>query len=198
MTGIQASRPPDIIRAMKLSMCDLMLVTGTAAALASLSGCTTGNERSFLGNDRSGNVAAMPEFVGKGEAPPPSSSGVSLVSLSRANWSPTYVVVPIDGLAQKPTYTTTHVWSQDTARARGQMPTVATALELEGNKRWAQVGEAATSPLYATWDAVTMITWDMWVDCPGQESIRPPMAHQRTTPDTLRAVPLDNPAGAAQ
>ena len=64
-----------------------------------LGACTTGNERATLGNGETGNTASLPEFVGRGDAPPPASTGTSIEGLSRANWAPMYVVVPADGLA---------------------------------------------------------------------------------------------------
>ena len=178
-----------------------MLSTATCLVLGA---CTTGNERANLGNGSTGNTASLPEFVGRGEAPPPSSFGPSIESLSRANWAPMYVVVPADGLAHKPTYARTHLWVKETARSRGQMPTIATSLELETGRPWAQAGEAVASPLLGIKDGVRMIAWDMWWnDCPGIERVRPPMAYVRTPPETLRVIPpveedLSQAAGAPQ
>ncbi len=185
---------------MKIPGHRLLLPTVTCITLA---GCTTGNERPTLGNGATGNEASLPEFVGRGEAPPPAPSGASIEGLSRANWAPMYVVVPSDGLAQKPTYAKTHLWVKETARARGQMPTIATSLELESGRQWAQAGEVVASPWLALKDGVRMITWDMWWnDCPGIERIRPPMQYVRTPPETLRVIPpaeedLSQAAGAA-
>lgn len=184
---------------MKIIAHRLLLLASTCILPA---GCTTGNERSTLGNGQAGNAASLPEFVGRGEAAPPTSTGVSIEGLSRANWAPMYVVVPTDGLAQKPTYAKTHLWVNETARARGQMPTIATSLELESGRPWAQAGEAAASPWLALKDGVRMIAWDMWWnDCPGIERVRPPMNYVRTPPETLRTIPpaeedLSQAAGA--
>jgi hypothetical protein len=161
-----------------------------ATTCALLGACTTGNERATLGNGKPGNSAELSEFASRGEAPPPASTPSSIEGLSRANWTPTYVVVPTDGLAQKPTYAKTHLWVKESARARGQMPTLATSLELETARPWAQAGEAAASPFLALKDGVRMIAWDMWWnDCPGVERVRPPMKYVRTPPETLRVIP---------
>ncbi|MFZ4428806.1 MAG: hypothetical protein ACOYPS_00490 [Phycisphaerales bacterium] len=186
---------------MKIFAIRLMLPVSTCLLLGA---CTTGNERATLGNGSAGNAASLPEFVGRGEAPPPASTGSSIEGLSRANWAPMYVVVPTDGLAQKPTYARTHLWVNETARSRGQMPTIATSLELETSRPWAQAGETAASPFLAVKDGVRMIVWDMWWnDCPGIERVRPPMNYVRTPPETLRVVPpveedLSQAAGAQQ
>lgn len=170
----------------------------TTVAAALLSGCTTGNESVSLGNDRSGNTMRLSEFHWQGEAPPAASSGPSTPSLSRANWRPMYVTVPVDGLSQLPTYARMRTWSKDSARARGQMPTAITALELEGDKQWAQAGEAVMSPIYATLDAGSMLLWDIWWTPPWTEAKLPPtVAYQRASPETLRMAPSDS-AEAAQ
>lgn len=170
---------------------------GIIASAALLQGCTTGNESVSLGNDASGNTMRLSEFHWQGEAPPAASTGPSTPSLSRANWRPMYVTVPVDGLAQLPTYAKMRTWSKDSARARDQMPTAITALELEGSKPWAQAGEAVMSPLYATLDAGSMLLWDIWWTPPWTEAKLPPtVAYQRAAPETLRMAPSDSAEAA--
>ena len=162
-----------------------------------LCGCTTGNERVALGNNSANNSLQLNEYRWQGEAAPPTSTGQSVTSLSRANWQPVQVIVPVDGLAQKPTYGSTRTWANDSARARGQMPTAVSALELEGSKPWAQRGEAVASPLYATWDTFSMIVWDLWATPAWNESTLPPQGvYQRATPETPRLPPADSSEAA--
>ncbi|MCX5691198.1 MAG: hypothetical protein NTV94_15665 [Planctomycetota bacterium] len=89
------------------------VTVGIVAAAAALQGCTTGNESVSLGNDKGCNTMRLSEFHWQGEAPPAASTGPSTPTLSRANWRPTYVTVPVDGLGQLPTYAKMRTWSKD-------------------------------------------------------------------------------------
>jgi hypothetical protein len=172
-------------------------ITAIGAACLMLGACTTGNERSDLGNGREFNTLRVAEFDGHGEPPPPGSDGPSVTSLSRANWKTTTVVVPVDGLAAKPTYAKSNIWATKSARARGQMPNATTALEVNQEDTWTQVGEAAGSPVFAMWDFARSVCWDGWCTPPWHEAVLPTQVYVRAAPETPRTPPTDSAAGAS-
>jgi len=139
----------------------------------SLCACTTGNERGSIGNGAANNTVKLAIFRGEGEPPPPTPDAATTTSLSRSNWQTKTVLVPMDGLASKPTYARSHIWTDKTARQRGQMPTDLTALELDGDTYWTQVEQSAASPAFALWDATRFVLWDAWVDPPWDEHVYP-------------------------
>ena len=160
-------------------------------------GCTTGNERDSLGNFTPGNSVKLHEYVDRGEPPPPKSDGVSTTSLSRESWKVTTVLVPVDGLASRPTYARTYIWTDETTRQRREQPSALTALELDGSTRWQQVGEAAASAPLAVWDGVRMVAWDFLADPFWREKIRPTLQpYARADPATPRLswLPAVQPA----
>ena len=159
-----------------------------------LSACTTGNERPALGNGYKFNSVRVAEFDGHGEPPPPASDGASVTSLSRANWKSTTVVVPADGLAAKPTYAKSNIWAQRSARARGQMPNATTALEVDQESTWTQIGETAGSPVFAMWDFARSVCWDGWCTPPWHESVQPTQSYVRAAPETPRRPSSDDAA----
>ena len=141
-------------------------------------------------------------LIDGGEPPPVYSDAPSIVGLSRNHWQHTTVSVPVDGLASKPTFATKHLKTNATARQRGQYPTDMTALELDGDTGWTQVGETVMSPLWAAWDGTRMIFYDLWAAPVWEEGVyplRPP--YDRGGNTALRQPPRppsdsSDPAGA--
>lgn len=173
-------------------------------ACLGLSGCTTGNERPYVGNDQPNNMYKAAIMVDSGEPAPVYSDAPSVIGLSRAHWQQTVVSVPVDGLASKPTFASKHLMTNTTARQRGQYPTDMTALELDGDTGWTQVGETVLSPFSAAWDGTRMIFYDLWAAPVWEEGVyplRPP--YDRGGYTSMRqpqAPPSDSsdPAGASR
>jgi hypothetical protein len=119
--------------------------------LLPLAACSTGNDRPWVGNpdlpvggDGGSVYIAALKDAGRPEAPP-TPDAPSLTGLSRANWSPSILLVPVDTTAATRTYAVNRMWTDATARQRGQMATPISALELSGDSHKDQVEEAVMS-----------------------------------------------------
>lgn len=89
------------------------------------------NSRLELGNDLLLPAVAPADAT---PPPPPASDPTTLTSLTRDNWTPTEFRVPRDGVETAPTYRPLFTYPTETARQRGEFPTVLTALEGAGDE----------------------------------------------------------------
>lgn len=170
----------------------LSAVNRTAVAFVCIcpivAACTTGNNRIHQGDIAPENRSTLASFSDPGGPPPPASDGPTITGLSRANWKPTIVLVPSDGLASKPFYTKQHFYATDTVRSRGEYPSALSALDVGGREPWTVIGESAASPLWASWDFTRMIFYDLWTNPVWDEHIYPRPYFVPGSP-TLQRVP---------
>jgi hypothetical protein len=90
----------------------------------------------------------------------------SLTGISRANWEPTQILIPVDGTAHHPIYARRTTWADKTARQRGMNPTATSALELYSGSEQQQEYEALNNQARALSDVVLMLprmlAWRPW------------------------------------
>jgi hypothetical protein len=118
----------------------------TVPALA-LAACSTGNDRTYIGNDfLPGGAVHLDAFsdTPRPEAPP-APAQPSLVSIERSNWTPQVIVSPMDGVAATRTYAINYTWAHGTARQMGRFPTTVSSLEISDNSFTGQITEAIAS-----------------------------------------------------
>lgn len=133
------------------------LWASAALAAGAVAGCGDLNQSSRLG----GTVGF--EALGDGQprvdaAPAPGQSDApSVTSLDRNGWQERSFVVPMDGAAHHPTYTSGlgPRYTRDLARQRGEYPTAETALDTwSPAARGAMIAEAAAASFWAGLDIV--------------------------------------------
>ncbi len=163
----------------------VLLAAVAAAVAAPLAGCTQGNNTATIGDDlRLPALSDTPprrETAIRDDAP-------SVTSMARAHWGTTPFVVPVDGVAAKPTYTALRQRTDATARQRGDFPTALTALELDGETRAVRWREAGVSPLWTMWDLVAM-PYRMYQRPPTEEVASQLDWYARAQPQTPRRTP---------
>lgn len=124
-----------------------------------LGGCLAdGNERIVIGVDEPGGGVRL-ESVGNASARPEAPvvpDTARRVTLNRADWRPTTVLVPVDGTYGHPTYAQHFGVTDETARQRGDPVTPLSALDGGGNTERTQLYEAAASPWRAVRDLIMM------------------------------------------
>jgi hypothetical protein len=137
------------------------------SALA-MAGCVNSrNDRMAVGEDlRLEAISAQPR-----PAPPSASEQVlapSLTGISRANWSKTLILVPVDGTVHYPIYARRVFWADQTARQRGEYPTAYNSLEMIEGSETSQDYEALNNQARAVLDLLfmvpRMIAWAPWRD----------------------------------
>jgi hypothetical protein len=115
--------------------------------LLALAACSTGNDRTWVGNDfLNGGAMHLDAFTEPGRpeaAPGPAKS--TLTSIDRSNWAPQVIVAPMDGLAATRTYAINYMWTDSTARQMGRMPSAVSSLELSEGSMTDQIWEAVAS-----------------------------------------------------
>ncbi len=128
------------------------------ASLAGLSGCLSPEfHRSTVGRVGSDDAVRLPDLhVPDRQEKPFAGDTASSTSLARS-WAPMRVHVPVDGVYSYPKYTREQVWTDSTARQRGDAASAVTALELDGDTRTMRLGEAAAAGPIATYEALVMV-----------------------------------------
>ncbi len=90
----------------------------------------------------------------------------SITGISRANWQPTPILIPVDGTAHTPIYNRRITWADKTARQRNENPTAATSLELYSGSEQQQEYEALNNQWQTFTDVLLivprMIGWAPW------------------------------------
>jgi hypothetical protein len=116
---------------------------------------------------------------------PPGPDAPSITSIARTNWQPMVIVSPIDSVAATRTYAVNYIWSDATARQRGQSPTPVSSLELTGGSEMTQMWESLASAPIAFAGGV-MILPRMITHSPTREVRYFPEQYWRAPADTLR------------
>lgn len=128
------------------------------------SGCiSTENDRDTLG--RSAPIEAftpVPPAMPPGEPALTPPQQPSVVSLERSNWAATPFLVPVDGTAHHPTYTTRVVIADETARQRREYPTALSALELTAGSERDQQLEVPANWLATLLDPILFLPRLIW------------------------------------
>jgi hypothetical protein len=168
-----------------------------------LAACSTGNDRPWTGNDDlAGGAVHLDAFTDPGR---PEGTAIpdkpSLVSIDRSNWAPQRMVSPMDAVSATRTYTVNYMWTDATARQRGQMPSPVSSLELSGDSYQDQVWEAAASwPL--AFVGFLMIAPRMITHSPTHEVRYFPQQYWRAPTETPRkptvAIPSDAESAPAR
>jgi len=165
----------------------LVLIAIPALALAS---CSTGNDRTWIGNpDLKGGATELDAFreEGRPEASP-TPDKPTLVSIDRSNWAPQVMVSQMDGVSGTRTYSMIILWADATARQRGQMPTAVSSLEISEDSYEDQVWEGVVSwPL--SFVGGVLIIPRMITHSPTREVRYFPRQYWRAPVDTPRVAP---------
>lgn len=175
----------------------LMLLAGCA-----LTGCASpGNSRSEVGDarfsqSRSVLVRSMSDYDARPEVTY-SADSTSVEGLSRAHWTHTTIIVPVDGVEGYPRYTREHPNALATARQRGEYPTEVTALELSGDTERKQWQEVIESPMWAIIQAVSMPYRFIWTQ-PDDPVRHLPDQHWRAPVNTPRVTIAEVAASQAE
>ena len=118
--------------AMNHSLANLAKLLVPAALAFAASGCGT---NSYNRENSLGNVVELESItsgVPRGSALPtpdrPDAPSVRAGTLSRDNWAPQSVFVPLDGTTHRPTYSVRPSFDKSNARKRGDFPTVESSL----------------------------------------------------------------------
>jgi hypothetical protein len=120
-----------------------------------LAGCLAdGNERTVLGVEEPGRGVRLESVGDAGARPeaPVALDATAVPSLNRSAWQATTILVPVDGTFGHPTYAKPFLWTDATARQRGDPVTPLTALDLDGDTGRTQVWETLASPWRAIHD----------------------------------------------
>jgi hypothetical protein len=150
-----------------------------------LGGCITpANDRITLGRDvRIESLAPAPARPAGPELAAPVGTPItqdpSLLGLDRANWQPTTIQVPVDGIAHRPIYAKRLHIASRTARQRGEYPNGESALQLTGGSIWQQQAEALANPLVAASDLLLFIPRLVLVP-PWRVQSSPDVAYERS------------------
>ncbi|MEM8756465.1 MAG: hypothetical protein AAGF47_01620 [Planctomycetota bacterium] len=166
----------------------------TAAAAAAITGCASDdNARLVIGDDVA--LASLPPMVAEPALdaegtplpnPTPKSDAPSALGIDRSNFEPSVYRVPIDGTRHQPQATAPLRMTSDTARQRGEFPTIRSALEpiSRANKR-TQAFEIFVAPCWAFIDL--LITPAQLVIDPAYETVSSPTTLPGRTPSSDRA-----------
>ncbi len=120
---------------------------------ALLSGCiSTRNDGLALGGDVQLEGFSPPAPVAQ-----EINDGPSITGMDRSHWHETPLVVPVNGLAHKPTYIRVRTAANATRRQRGEYPTLDSSLELAPDTLGIARREAFFAPLRAAWDLVMIV-----------------------------------------
>jgi len=160
-------------------------VLRVAGLIGAVAGCAHSNDRSTVGHPDLAGAFRVAAFTDEGTGGAvPVSDGPSLTGMSRADWAPATVLVPVDGVAALRTYAPRHHWTDETARQRGDYPTAVTALELDGATYWTQVAEGGAAPFLAFADAFAL---------PFRMVMAAPWREVRTIPEPYWRAPVSIP-----
>jgi hypothetical protein len=166
----------------------------------SLGGCAELNSDMSLGNGQT--VEAISADRTPPPYPPLSKSGNDSPSLQagtmgRSHWAIRRVVVPVSGVEHRPIYATGPTYADETARERGEFPSIYSALQLGGaESAWDQVFEAMAWPFWAGLDVALMPA--RAVVQPPWETIESPLVrHERAPIGTASPAMLGDPAAQA-
>ncbi|GJQ30161.1 MAG: hypothetical protein HBSAPP03_20450 [Phycisphaerae bacterium] len=124
-----------------------------------LAGCVSPQvHRLAVGRVGSSDATPVPDLAPRErpDRPPAGADAPSSPTLART-WAPMTVHLPVDGTYAFPRYTRGHVWTDTTARQRGDFPSALTALELEGETTWTRLGEMGAGGPIAVFEAVVMV-----------------------------------------
>jgi hypothetical protein len=169
-------------------------------SLVALAGCSIGSDRPWMADPdlRSGAVdLAAFRDPGRPETPTNTPDVPSLVSIDRSNWAPQTMLSPMDGVSMIRTYAVNYMWTDSTARQRGQMPSPVSSLELMGDSQETQMWEAASSFPLAVLGAF-MIIPRMITHSPAREVRYFPEQYWRAPAETARTIPGDPLTGAEE
>lgn len=120
-------------------------------ALLALAGCThESNDRHRLGES-----GTLPAFTVSPHTLPPINPGIT--GLDRDNWEPITLLIPVNGTAHQPTYTTSAFDTATLARQRGEFPTAESALELIDPDEDDEILFAIEAHASAALDAVLLV-----------------------------------------
>jgi hypothetical protein len=155
-----------------------------------LGACSTGNDRTWIGSpDLKGGATELDSFRDQGRPEvPPTPDKRTLVSIDRSNWAPQVMVSQVDGVSATRAYSMIIMWSDATARQRGQMPTAVSSLEISEDSDTDQVWEGVVSWPLSFVGAVLIIP-RMITHSPTREVRFFPAQYWRAPVDTARRVP---------
>jgi hypothetical protein len=131
---------------------------------------------------------------------------ISVVSLDRSNWAQMRFAVPLDAVEHQPTYTQQPYLLCETARQRGEYPSVATALDTSTtNTLDEQALEMVVAPLSGLFDIVMFapraiagaVGGDEWGGHPW-EVVASPLAPYERAPGGVVAAPEAEEAVGAE
>lgn len=164
-------------------------------------GCAEENRRTTLGHsavdeaghDR-GDVVTLEAF-GDGGGELGVDYAVRTRSLDRSGWVATEHVQPVDGVHHTPTYRTIRRTTEDTARQRGEFPTVESASGTDEPYVQEQWRDGAIVAMRTVADAVAMPVW-VFVEPVWEERLSPGVVYERA-PAGVSVLPATGlPAGA--
>lgn len=129
---------------------------------AAVSGCVSpDNDRITIG--RSLRLEAFtPSPIVDAPVRPSQVQVPSLTGVDRSNWESTLILVPVDGVAHRPTYSKQVLVTDKTRRQRREYPTYLSALDLYGGSQTQQELEAVYNQLIAASDYVLLLPRTLW------------------------------------
>jgi hypothetical protein len=161
------------------------------ASLLTLSSCTKGNFRSDLGDG-----TMLPSLSPADDRPEHALADTSSTNgLSRSNWKPTVIGVPVYGVASNPTYTSQYRLTHETHRQRGEFPSAASSLDQFGDTNSEMRAEALATPFVFVGDIILLLP-RMIITPPATEVRGPQRTYARSDMNTARR-PLAAPAPVA-
>ncbi len=107
------------------------------------------------------------------------SESPSVTQISRSEWEPTTILVPVDGTAHYPTYVRVFSTVEATRRQRGEYPTELSALDLDGGSESKQQWEAVTQPFRAIGNALLILPRMIFYRRPWETLQSPREAYER-------------------
>lgn len=124
-----------------------------------LPGCVESNSRNQIGDDVTLSAFQPAKQVVSSEDTQRTDDPASLTSLDRSAWEPVVFALPVDGVRHRPEYRFLAGNGTDTLRRqRGEYPTAASALELDGGARAShqRFFESITEPIHAGLELVRL------------------------------------------
>src|ERR1051326_8370257 len=133
------------------------IVPGILLSSFPLAGCVSpANDRLTIGES-----IHLESLSPQPQPPPPSPTeqlvSPSLAGISRVNWAPTPILLPVDGTDHYPIFARRTTWADKTARQRNLNPTAASALDLYNGSETEQDYEALNNQLRAIEDVILLI-----------------------------------------
>lgn len=120
----------------------------------------------------------------------PGSTRLSLgTSLGREHWALTPILVPIDGVAGKPTYARWLEYTDETSRQRNEFPTAISALELDGDGDEQQLEMLMAGP--RSLGGAALIPFRMVMHSPFKDVRHVPQPGYRAAPATRQASEIE-------